>query len=255
LREANVLLQEVLGGATENLSKIETTLSRRVSEFVTTMNEIGERSGTTSDRFDTQMRTFTSSMNETLREITGAAQKFDEQSKVLAGAAEHIDASNQRTQEAMTDRREALDSVVNQIDSKVGDLDHRLKRFASLLQETFEAAEGRARDIARVLAESSTEGTKAISNTYELVRSTTDEERKRTAEALHSIYEQATGETSSLFRQTSERFIEIVRQMKEMSAAMQREMEATRSELRRGILELPAETAESAAQMRRVIVE
>jgi hypothetical protein len=145
--------------------------------------------------------------------------------------------------------------VVNQVDSKVSDLDQRLKRFSGLLSETFEAAEGRARDIARVLAEASTEGTKAIANQYELVRVTSDEERKRTTEALHSIYEQATGETSSLFRQTSERFIEIVRQMREMSAAMQREMEQTRTELRKGILELPQETADSAAQMRRVIVE
>src|SRR5207237_1016102 len=124
-----------------------------------------------------------------------------------------------------------------------------------MLPETFEAAEGRARDIARVLAEASTEGTKAIANQYELVRMTSDEERKRTTEALTAVYEQATGETSSLFRQTSERFIEIVRQMREMSAAMSREMEATRGELRKGILELPQETAESAAQMRRVIVE
>ena len=145
--------------------------------------------------------------------------------------------------------------MVNQVDSKVSDLDQRLKRFSGLLSETFEAAEGRARDIARVLAEASTEGTKAIANQYELVRVTSDEERKRTTEALHSIYEQATGETSSLFRQTSERFIEIVRQMREMSAAMQREMEQTRTELRKGILELPQETADSAAQMRRVIVE
>ena len=141
------------------------------------------------------------------------------------------------------------------MDSKVGDLDPRLKRFSALMQETFEAAEGRARDIARVLAESSTEGTKAIANQYELVRATSDEERKRTSEALNSIYEQATGETSTMFRQVSERFIEIVRQMREMSAAMTREMEATRTELRKGILELPQETAESAAQMRRVIVE
>ncbi len=87
------------------------------------------------------------------------------------------------------------------------------------------------------------------------MRATSDEERKRTSEALQSIYEQATGETSSLFRQTSERFLEIVRQMREMSAAMSREMESTRTELRKGILELPQETAESAAQMRRVIVE
>src|SRR5215212_10817300 len=43
--------------------------------------------------------------------------------------------------------------------------------------------------------------------------------------------------------------------MREMSAAMSREMEQTRGELRKGILELPQETAESAAQMRRVIVE
>jgi hypothetical protein len=36
---------------------------------------------------------------------------------------------------------------------------------------------------------------------------------------------------------------------------MQRELEETRAELRRGVFELPQETAESAAQMRRVIVD
>ena len=255
LREANVLLQEVLGGATENLAKIETNLSRRVSEFVATMNDIGERSGSTSDRFEHQMKAFLTGTGEVLGGVTNAAHKFEEQGRSLAAAAEQIDASNRRTEEVMADRREALDSVVNQIDSKVGDLDSRLKRFSTLLAETFDAAEGRARDIARVLAESSTEGTKAIANQYELVRATSDEERKRTSEALNAIYEQATGQTSTLFRQVSERFLEIVRQMKEMSSAMQREMESTRAELRKGILELPQETAESAANMRRVIVE
>jgi hypothetical protein len=255
LREANVLLQEVLGGATQNLSTIETNLSGRVAEFVTTMNDIGERSGASSARFEEQMKAFQAGTATILRDVAVAAEKFDVQGKALAAAAEQIDTSNRRTEDVLTDRREALESVVNQVDSKVGDLDQRLKRFSALLAETFEAAEGRARDIARLLAESSTEGTKAIANQYELVRQTSDEERKRTTEALHAIYEQATGETSALFRQTSERFIEIVRQMREMSAAMSREMESTRGELRKGILELPQETAESAAQMRRVIVE
>jgi hypothetical protein len=40
-----------------------------------------------------------------------------------------------------------------------------------------------------------------------------------------------------------------------MASDMQRELETTRNEMRRGILELPQETAESAAQMRRVIVD
>jgi hypothetical protein len=43
--------------------------------------------------------------------------------------------------------------------------------------------------------------------------------------------------------------------MKQMAAEMQHELEATRAELHRGIFELPQETAESAAQMRRVIVD
>src|SRR6185503_4956619 len=233
----------------------ETALSGRVAEFVATMNDIGERSGATSSRFEEQMKAFQSGTGTILREISTAAEKFDVQGKALAAAAEQIDTSNRRTEEVLADRSEALDSVVNQVDSKVGDLDSRLKRFSALLSETFEAAEGRARDIARVLAESSTEGTKAIANQYDLVRATSDEERKRTSEALSAIYEQATGQTSTLFRQVSERFLEIVRQMKEMSGAMQREMESTRAELRKGILELPQETAESAANMRRVIVE
>src|SRR4051794_12500466 len=40
-----------------------------------------------------------------------------------------------------------------------------------------------------------------------------------------------------------------------MAAEMQRELDSTRTELRKGILELPQETAESASQMRRVILD
>ena len=43
LREANIMLQEVLSGAHENMSALENTLVLRVSEFVTTMNEVTER--------------------------------------------------------------------------------------------------------------------------------------------------------------------------------------------------------------------
>ena len=45
LREANILLQEVLSGAHENMSSIEHTLVTRVSDFVSTMNQLIESSG------------------------------------------------------------------------------------------------------------------------------------------------------------------------------------------------------------------
>ena len=72
---------------------------------------------------------------------------------------------------------------------------------------------------------------------------------------MRRIYEQTAGDTEALFRDANERFAEAVQGMKQMAAEMQRELEATRTELRRGVFELPQETAESAAQMRRVIVD
>ena len=58
-----------------------------------------------------------------------------------------------------------------------------------------------------------------------------------------------------MFRDANARFADVVQGMKQMAYEMQRELEATRIELRRGVFELPHETAESTAQMRRVIVD
>ena len=72
---------------------------------------------------------------------------------------------------------------------------------------------------------------------------------------MRSLYEQTASDTETLFRNANERFAEAVQGMKQMAAEMQSELDATRSELRRGVFELPQETAENAAQMRRVIVD
>src|SRR5260370_41690205 len=55
--------------------------------------------------------------------------------------------------------------------------------------------------------------------------------------------------------EAAQRFADVVDGLKRMTSEMQRELESTRAELRKGILELPQETSESAAQMRRVIVD
>jgi hypothetical protein len=47
----------------------------------------------------------------------------------------------------------------------------------------------------------------------------------------------------------------MVSSMKQMAAEMHHELETTRNELRRGVLEMPQEAAESTAQMRKVIVD
>jgi chaperonin cofactor prefoldin len=255
LREANILLQEVLSGAHENMSALENTLVTRVSEFVSTMNEVAERSGVASNQVDQHISAFHNTTSKVLNDLGQLAGQFETHGRSLVEAVGLIDKSNRRTEEQLGERRDSLENVMSTLDSRTADIEERLKRFSGLLDESLEGAAGRARDIARIIAESSNEGTRALTEQFEAVRTTSEQERRRTVETMRELYNDTTGETHSLFSQTTQRFTDTLQGMKQMAAEMQRELEQTRTELRRGILELPQETAESAAQMRRVIVD
>jgi hypothetical protein len=121
-------------------------------------------------------------------------------------------------------------------------------------------------EVARTVQETSTESARAIGEQFERMREQAEAERRRSTQAMHDIFEQSSGETHALFEDANSRFAETLHGMKQMASEMQRELEtaredvqreleATRAELRRGVLELPQETAESTAQMRRVIVD
>jgi hypothetical protein len=58
-----------------------------------------------------------------------------------------------------------------------------------------------------------------------------------------------------MLKQSAGKFAALVQDMKQMTAEMHTELEATRNELRRGVLEMPQEAAESTSQMRKVIVD
>src|SRR4029077_11326317 len=255
LREANILLQEVLSGSHENMGALENTLMLRVSEFVTAMNDVTASTGDATGRVETNIANFRATTPPVIGYLSHPPRQFDIHGRDLAKAVDIIDHSNQRTEDSVNERRVQLDSLVATLDIRTEDLEKRLNRFSGLLDESLEAASTRAREVARLVSESSAEGTRAISEQYERVRENAVEERERATGAMRSLYEQTATDTESLFRNANERFAEAVQGMKQMAAEMQRELEATRGELRRGVFELPQETAENAAQMRRVIVD
>ena len=69
------------------------------------------------------------------------------------------------------------------------------------------------------------------------------------------LFQKNSGEAHQLLQQATDRFTDVMQTMKQMSLDMQNELDKTRQEMRRGVLELPEETAASTAQMRRVIVD
>ena len=255
LREANILLQEVLSGAHENMSSLERTMMTRVSEFVAAMNELTAKSDSSANVVERHVGTFNSVTAKALHELGELAAQFNVHGRSLAEAVELLEKSNRRTEESIASRRANIEALVSTLDARSDDFAQRLQRFSSLLDESLDAATARAREIAGVIAETSNESVQSIEQQFELVRATSEQERRRTGEALNAVYDEATAQVHTMFSQSAERFAEIMLGMKQMAAEMQQELETTRAELRRGIFELPQETAESAAQMRRVIVD
>ena len=255
LREANILLQEVLSGAHENMGSLERTMVTRVSEFVAAMNEVGGKSDTAAAAVEKHLGTFNAVTRQVLGDLSELATEFNTHGRSLAEAVELVEKSNRRSEESIAARRVSIEALITTLDARTEDFGQRLQRFSSLLDELLDAASSRAREIAGIIAETSNESVQVIEQQFELVRTTSEEERKRTSDALNTVYDEAAGQVHAMFSQSADRYAEIMQGMKQMAAEMQQELETTRAELRRGIFELPQETAESAAQMRRVIVD
>ena len=255
LREGNILLQEVLTGAHDNLNSLERALVTRVADFVSAMNDVTMRNGTATQTLEDQLGIFNSKTSKALEDLSSLSSQFDVHGRTLVEAAAMVEQSNRSTTATVADRKAMLESLVTTIDLRTTDLDQRLSRFTGMLDESLAAAEERARDIARVVAETAGAGSAAISRQFEAVRAAAEEEQRQTVETMHDIYRQTTDEADAMFKQSAERFAGLVASMKQMAAEMHRELEATRNELRRGVLEMPQEAAESTAQMRKVIVD
>jgi hypothetical protein len=255
LREGNILLQEVLTGAHDNLNSLERALVTRVADFVSAMNDVTSRNGAATETLEEQLGIFNSKTAKALDDLGSLSGQFESHGRALVEAAAVVEHSNRNTTASVAERKATLESLVTTIDLRTADLDQRLSRFTSLLDESLAAAEERARDIARVVAETAGAGSSAISRQFEAVRAASEEEHRHTVEAMHQVYAQTTQEADAMFKQSAEKFATLVQSMKQMASEMHHELEATRNELRRGVLEMPQEAAESTAQMRKVIVD
>ena len=132
-----------------------------------------------------------------------------------------VEQSNRNTTASVAERKAALESLVTTIDLRTTDLDQRLSRFTGLLDELLAAAEERARDIARVVAETAGAGSAAISRPVRGgARQAAEEERRLTSEAMSELYQQSTQEADAMFKQSAEKFATMVTSMKQMAAEM-----------------------------------
>src|SRR5262249_37415159 len=94
LREGNILLQEVLTGAHDNLNSLERALVTRVADFVSAMNDVTTRNGAATEALQDQLSVFNTKTSGALQDLNALSTQFDAHGKALIEAAALIEQSN-----------------------------------------------------------------------------------------------------------------------------------------------------------------
>ncbi len=255
LREANLLLREALGSSQDSMVLLEKKLAKRLAELVATMKTVSARSGTVTAELQSHIGSFQDSALKVLEDLSQLAAQFESHGHSLVQTVDLIDNINQRTVDTVNSRGAVLDTLVSTLDARASDFEARLMRFSGVLDESLENATARTRDIGLLVAEASSSGVRAITEQYDLVRNAVEQENNRTSDTLRNVYQTTVGEAQTTLQQTADRFTELLQGIKKMAADMQRELETTREELRRGVLDIPRETSDSMTQMRQVVID
>jgi hypothetical protein len=266
LRESNTLFKGLLVNVTETLEPLESNVAKRVAGLQSAMENTVSSTRTTVDWIDNQMHELRNISGGVLRDLSALTQRFEGQGRYIATVAETLAETHGRIDQSLVDRRDALEQIINMLADRTAAIEEnfgsrsqqigeRLAAFNRLLQESLQAAEARAHEIARHVADSTNQITLTINKQHETIRNAYSEERGRTATALKSTYEESMDEMKQMFTELQERFTDTAREVREVAQEVQGSLEQTRIELKRGVLELPHETRESAEAMRRVVAD
>jgi len=255
LAEANSTFQGAMSKAVSNLGEFSGSFSRQVESFSTTVGSINQSAEATAGRFDTQIKALREVSTGALTQMATLSESFQQQGRLMDEASRKLGAAHDKVDATLLSRRASIEELSTTLGERIADVDGRLKGFHTMLEESFAAAQNRARQITGVVAEAASGSAKTMEQQLQVMRVATDAERERTAQSLREIYGAALEDVQRVFGETGNRFTQVAGDLKRVAEDVQHAIALTREEMKRGILELPAETEASAATMRRAVAE
>jgi hypothetical protein len=242
LGQTSAAIDHAVSSADERLTAVQGGLAARVEEFQRALGGIAS-----------QVATLGRLTSTTQTDAAALAEQLAQHADSLSATAEELAAQQQTLDLTLEHRRNGLQTLIADLSGRSDAFNEVLTRFASNVENSFATAQARAQEISAALASATRGASVAVAGQFETIRDTAAKERDRTAQTLQAAIEQTNAQITGALDHAADRFRQSVAEVKDMSGQVQRELEATRQELRRGVLELPQETSETAEAMRRVV--
>lgn len=215
LANSNAELGQLIDKATLNLNDIDTRLLESTTNFADTTNRAAQIFSSSSVVIDNNVGALRALSGNTLAQIADIAKRFEDHSAVLSRASDLINVAQNGLNDTLSDRHDALERLSAGLIDKSENIERVMQGFESLVISALERTEGRTR---------------------------------------HST-EQLRATISDVVDQATQRFASATDDIRRSAAEIRSELDATRGELKRGVLDMPAEAKESTTAMRKAVSE
>ncbi|HYC25291.1 MAG TPA: hypothetical protein VEC58_04550, partial [Roseiarcus sp.] len=242
LGSTTTTLERSVGSASGELDAIQGKLTEQVGEFQRALGAISA-----------QIVALTRASSTTQQETSALADRLASHANTLLGTTHDLTTTQAEVDAALERRRQSLAKLIEEVGGKSDAFEAMMHSFTATIEDSLNRAHARAREVNASLAQATSGAANAANSHFESIREAAVQERERTSAALQTSYEQANAQLSAIMNLAMERFKQSASDMRAMTLDISRELEATRQELQRGVLELPRETSEQAAAMRRVV--
>jgi len=213
LAQSNDVLSSLISGAGHNLTGIQDALGEQTASFQNAVTRAAEDLQLSNRVIEGNYTNLKDVSSSILGQVSAIANRFEDQARSLSDVTTLIDATQNNLANNIDERGEALEEMTRGLVSRSSELEKLMDSFTRIVGDSVSLAENRARDLGSNLADS----------------------------------------VSAAATEATERFTEATRAMSEAANSVRRELASTRHELQKGVNDLPEETKESTAAMRRVV--
>jgi len=247
--------------AAHNLSETNNFTLNSLESRRTAMDNLASSFAARADDIDGRMRNFAQSIadtvNDTERRLVGARRSMEETLGATTSSVEQ--ALEQTTNSFNNAMAQTTSSVQNALAATTDTVNDALSLTTGRVTNVLTATTGSITNALHASTGSVTDALNSATGDVEArlgeIRNTADTESQRSSDMLRQAQQSMVTEMQRALADATHRFNDTAQAMRATAKEVGAELEATRSELARGVVELPEETRASAAAMRRVVAE
>ena len=185
-----------------------------------------------------------------LSQVNNLTSRFENRGQSIMNAAHNLENSQFKIDSVLENRQVELNSLIENISSKTGELDSMMRTYSTRLEGSIADAQRRANEITNSISNNSAANSHQLISELEKLRQDAQNQTEQAVAEMRNRFTSVTSEVSDHIGSLSSNFANTTEQIKERTQLAAGQIDATQSELRRKLDELPELTKDSATAMR-----